>query len=283
MINVLTEIALSNKLTRGASFSPTNFLFIIIEKGQIRIEENESNIDYSRGNIVTLLPNRLYKIQSYSDNLKVYFISADRSKLNKKTAFVFNQYEMLKALHINQSNLQSLQEDALKNLLVLCSQLHFYSQNESTISFSQHIKLALFTSMVYIIASDFLKDNTNKNGVFENNRKEEITMKFIQQVRENFTKEKELKFYADRLSISVKYLSNTVRELTHQPPSQIIVDALLNKAKILLLNSKKPIKEIARQLNYSDQYSFGKFFKKHTGASPSYFRKVNTLMDSVNI
>jgi hypothetical protein len=48
-------------------------------------------------------------------------------------------------------------------------------------------------------------------------------------------KEKELKFYADKLLISSKYLSNTVREITNQPPSKFITEALLNNAKILLL------------------------------------------------
>ncbi|MDR6736643.1 hypothetical protein J2X77_003516 [Sphingobacterium sp. 2149] len=54
MINVLTEIALFKEGIVGRSLTPSNFLFIIIESGHIKIEENESSIKYSRGNIVTL-------------------------------------------------------------------------------------------------------------------------------------------------------------------------------------------------------------------------------------
>ena len=90
-----------------------------------------------------------------------------------------------------------------------------------------------------------------------------------------------LKFYADKLLISSKYLSNTVREITNQPPSKFITEALLNNAKILLLNSDNSIKEISNELDFSDQYAFGKFFKKHTGLSPSNFKKTNKLVDTI--
>lgn len=65
------------------------------------------------------------------------------------------------------------------------------------------------------------------------------------------------------------------------PPSKIIGEALLNNAKILLLNSDKSIKEIANEMSFSDQYAFGKFFKKHTGLSPSKFKKTNKLVDAI--
>mgnify|MGYP006383480895 FL=1 len=128
---------------------------------------------------------------------------------------------------------------------------------------------------------DFLQGKGKDINILKNSRKESITMKFLQLVSINFMKEKELKFYADKLLISSKYLSNTVREITNQPPSKFITEALLNNAKILLLNSDNSIKEISNELDFSDQYAFGKFFKKHTGLSPSNFKKTNKLVDAI--
>jgi AraC-like DNA-binding protein len=47
----------------------------------------------------------------------------------------------------------------------------------------------------------------------------------------------------------------------------------MTEAKILLRNPSLSIQQIADQLNFSDQSSFGKFFKKHHRMSPLEYRK----------
>lgn len=95
------------------------------------------------------------------------------------------------------------------------------------------------------------------------------------------SKKKELSFYAESLLISVKYLSNCVREITKSPPTSFIADALMNEAKVILLHPNNTGGMIAGELGFSDQYSFGKFFKKHTRLSPLNFRKRNHLIDPI--
>ena len=43
--------------------------------------------------------------------------------------------------------------------------------------------------------------------------------------------------------------------------------------RLLLKQSDKSIKEIAEELRFPNQSFMGKFFKEHTGMSPSAFRK----------
>ena len=49
----------------------------------------------------------------------------------------------------------------------------------------------------------------------------------------------------------------------------------LEYAKEKLLKTDIPIKKICENLNYSDIYSFSRFFKTHTGCSPRFFRENN--------
>lgn len=228
-----------------------------------------------------IIPNNVYKVNAFTDDVKAYFILIDRDELNNQTSFAFNKYEMQQALRSSNNNIEKVSDNAFAHILNLCEQLFYYNQEEKEITFSQQIKLSLFTSLVYILVGDFLQGKGKDINILKNSRKESITMKFLQLVSINFMKEKELKFYADKLLISSKYLSNTVREITNQPPSKFITEALLNNAKILLLNSDNSIKEISNELDFSDQYAFGKFFKKHTGLSPSNFKKTNKLVDAI--
>lgn len=281
MISVFTERALLRKVKVGDSFSPQKTTIVIFEKGSISIKSNELIHHYKKGNLGMIIPNNVYKVNAFTDDVKAYFILIDRDELNNKTSFAFNKYEMQQALRSSNNNIEKVSDNAFAHILNLCEQLFYYNQEEKEITFSQQIKLSLFTSLVYILVGDFLQGKGKDINIFENSRKESITMKFLQLVSINFMKEKELKFYADKLLISSKYLSNTVREITNQPPSKFITEALLNNAKILLLNSDNSIKEISNKLDFSDQYAFGKFFKKHTGLSPSNFKKTNKLVDAI--
>ncbi|SUJ02609.1 Bacillibactin transport regulator [Sphingobacterium spiritivorum] len=281
MISVFTERALLRKVKLGDSFSPQKTTIVIIEKGSISIKSNELIHHYKKGNLGMIIPNNVYKVNAFTDDVKAYFILIDRDELNNQTSFAFNKYEMQQALRSSNNNIEKVSDNAFAHILNLCEQLFYYNQEEKEITFSQQIKLSLFTSLVYILVGDFLQGKGKDINILENSRKESITMKFLQLVSINFMKEKELKFYADKLLISSKYLSNTVREITNQPPSKFITEALLNNAKILLLNSDNSIKEISNELDFSDQYAFGKFFKKHTGLSPSNFKKTNKLVDAI--
>ena len=281
MISVFTERALLRKVKLGDSFSPQKTTIVIIEKGSISIKSNELIHHYKKGNLGMIIPNNVYKVNAFTDDVKAYFILIDRDELNNQTSFAFNKYEMQQALRSSNNNIEKVSDNAFAHILNLCEQLFYYNQEEKEITFSQQIKLSLFTSLMYILVGDFLQGKGKDINILKNSRKESITMKFLQLVSINFMKEKELKFYADKLLISSKYLSNTVREITNQPPSKFITEALLNNAKILLLNSDNSIKEISNELDFSDQYAFGKFFKKHTGLSPSNFKKTNKLVDAI--
>jgi AraC-like DNA-binding protein len=54
---------------------------------------------------------------------------------------------------------------------------------------------------------------------------------------------------------------------------QWINDALITESKILLHKPDNAIQQVADELNFADQSSFGKFFRKHTGLTPREYRK----------
>ncbi|KAI9449251.1 helix-turn-helix domain-containing protein [Russula earlei] len=79
-------------------------------------------------------------------------------------------------------------------------------------------------------------------------------------------------FYAEQLFVSSKHLTETVKEVTGKTAGEWIDEAIILEAKVVLHNSGIGVAEVANSLHFPDQSSFGKFFKKHTGYSPSQFR-----------
>ncbi|WP_305852739.1 helix-turn-helix transcriptional regulator [Mucilaginibacter sp. SMC90] len=84
--------------------------------------------------------------------------------------------------------------------------------------------------------------------------------------------EHHLKFYADALFITPKYLIHAIRNACGKTPGTLIDEAIVAEAKLLLRDGNLLIADIAAALRFSDQAAFSKFFKKHTGESPSTFR-----------
>lgn len=89
---------------------------------------------------------------------------------------------------------------------------------------------------------------------------------------DNHTKQRDIKFYAEKLNISTRYLYTITKEVFHVTPKQVINYYVLGTAKKLLLTTVLTSQQIADKLNFPDQSTFGQFFKRNVGMPPSQFR-----------
>ena len=73
--------------------------------------------------------------------------------------------------------------------------------------------------------------------------------------------------------MTVKYLSSVVKEKHGIPALDFIEQYVITECKALLSSTTMTIQQIAEELSFADQSSFGKFFKKHAGLSPLKYRQ----------
>ena len=100
-----------------------------------------------------------------------------------------------------------------------------------------------------------------------------ILKDFAELLMQNIRKETSIGFYAEKLCISKQYLSLIVKEKTRVTIGTIIASMRVEVASQLLRDPDLTVQQIAAELSFSDQSSFGKFFKKHTGVSPLKYRQ----------
>jgi AraC-like DNA-binding protein len=79
-------------------------------------------------------------------------------------------------------------------------------------------------------------------------------------------------FYADKLCLTPKYLSKLIKQASGKSAPEWIDNFVILEAKNLLKYTNLAIKEIVFQLHFPNQSVFYKFFKAHTGMTPSEYR-----------
>lgn len=79
--------------------------------------------------------------------------------------------------------------------------------------------------------------------------------------------------YAALLHISTKALARITKTHFNKTLTDLIAERIVIEAKRELYLTNKPVKEIARDLGYDDEYYFSRFFKIQSDVSPQAYRE----------
>ena len=110
-----------------------------------------------------------------------------------------------------------------------------------------------------------------------NFKEEDITESTINKartiLRTNIDEDISMEKVAAELNVSYAWFRKAFKTYTGIAPNQYLLQLKIEKAKMLLANQSKSIKEIAFSLNFESAFYFSKLFKEKTGVSPELFRK----------
>lgn len=104
-----------------------------------------------------------------------------------------------------------------------------------------------------------------------------LIIKFLKLVNQHFRTHREVSFYADQLCITTTYLYKLTRKRWNLSPKELIDEQTVCEIKSLLSNTDLTIKEIGAILHFDDIPYLCRFFRKHTGLSPTAYRNGRTI------
>jgi AraC family transcriptional activator of pobA len=109
-----------------------------------------------------------------------------------------------------------------------------------------------------------MPDDGNKEPFILQNLKEAI--------EEHYKTKHSASDYANLLNISAKALARITKTHFNKTISNLIAERIVIEAKRELYLTNKPVKEIAWELGYEDEYYFSRFFKTNADVSPQLYR-----------
>ena len=104
-------------------------------------------------------------------------------------------------------------------------------------------------------------------------RSSELYNELLDTIVEHHREASDVKFYADLLNVSSRYLAQVTRRISGKSPKAIIDDYLIHEIELQLKSTDNTVQEIAYRFGFSSQAHFTKFFKKLKGVSPTEFRR----------
>lgn len=243
---------------------------LLVLEGSIDLSIDYVLFQASTNTVVTIMPTHITKVIKYSPNFKGRLMAVSRAFL-EQSMMPNHSSPMIQYMKIRKNPTILLQESEIKTLDECMLRLR-----QTILQTSHHLQRLLIQNTLmgfFIEMGNIFSERKEYNTPPSLTRKEELFESFLRILYMYCKEQHVVSFYAEQLYITPQYLSLILKELTGRSANKWIDEALMQEAKILLKAPQATVQQVADALHFSDQSTFGKFFKKHAGMSPMEYRK----------
>ena len=164
-----------------------------------------------------------------------------------------------------------IDETAAQTLQMVVNQMTIEMQNPAL---AQYELLVSYLKIFLITASRLKTEQQPLIKAMAESDKEPFILQTLKDIIERDFKTKHSPSdYASTLNISPKALAKITKKHFNRSLSEMISERIIIEAKRELYLTNKPVKEIAWQLGYEDEYYFSRFFKTNADVSPQLYRE----------
>ena len=238
---------------------------IIYEKGFVRAKINMVEYKIEAPSVVIIVNDSIFKPLEYSEDLKSKIIVMSREFSNSMFSNLTEIRSIPNSLYANSVFIMDNSNFVFDKYYDLLLNLVSSPKIKFKVEAARHMTLAMFYG--YTFDEHGVDEKKNKSS-----RQEMLHSKFIDLLSRNFRTEREVKFYAEKLCVTPKYLSQVVSGLTGRTPSDYIEEFVVMESKALLNSTPMTIQQISDEMHFPSQSFFGKYFKRIVGMSPKEYR-----------
>ena len=107
------------------------------------------------------------------------------------------------------------------------------------------------------------------------NHKDELFFRFRQLLGKHYRESRNVTYYAEKLCITTRYLSDIVKARYGKSPKEAIDIFTVMQLRLDLLQSDTTLSELAWKYNFPSLSFFSDYFKRNTGMTPQEYRIAN--------
>ena len=225
-----------------------------IVSGSARLTINLRTTLLTAQSVCILPPDAIIQYEEVSDDYRIQGFSYT----SMPAALAF---ERVTVLHLSETDFQRMGD----YLQLMRQVLHKESYSLRTI---QLLQMALLNDLHHIQSIE-----AEQQAHVQPSRQEEVFNRFIDLVNQHGSRERNIRFYAERLLLSPNRLSTIIKDYSGQTVMQWLNQKTLLQAKVLLRHSDLMIYEIADRLGFAEPTAFNRYFKREVGMTPLEYKK----------
>ena len=217
--------------------------------------------------VVIPMPNRASNLAAHAD-MEVEWFAADYRFLQNKLPS--NNYSIGGSISLNRDPVVPLTDEQAEHLLEDMHRLRDRMGNRQ-LQFYDELMGSLCLTMMY----DIFEAHAQRDAIdTHTDRTAYIVKQLMALLATGVSRtEREVGYYAERLNVSPKYLSATIKRVTGHSVTSYIDRHTVPILKELLNDERLSLTQIAERMNFASLSYFSRYCTKHLGQSPSVYRQ----------
>lgn len=251
-----------------------DFYLVSLKEHDCGMTYGRNYYDFEEGTLIFTAPNQVVSSstensQAINKGWMLFFhpdLILDTALGAKIDSYSFFSYESNEALHLSEQE-KKIITDCVRNIEL---EYNTNIDGHSKDLFVANLELLLNYSKRFYDRQFHTRTAQQKDVVaqFEKNLKAYFNQENLVELGQP-----SVKYFADLANLSPNYLSDLLKKETGKNVKEHMNEVLVNKAKILLLNSSNTVSQIAYDLGFNYPHYFSRMFKAQTGLTPAKYRE----------
>lgn len=212
-------------------------------------------------------PNKVSNLAA-TDDFRIEMFAADYQFL--RNILPSNNYSIGGSMSLYQNPVLPLTEENAKRFLEDIRHLRFRMGDDNFLFYNEIIASMCLTMMYDIFEFHAI----HYGSIASTDRANYIVKEFLQLLSTGITRtERNVAYFANRLNVSMKYLSSTVKRTTGNTVTSYIDRVTIPMLRKYLDDENLSLTQIADMMNFNSVSYFSRYCIKHLGVTPSEYRK----------
>lgn len=262
MFNSLKELGLENYVKVQAA------ALLLVRCGSVDVELDLKHYKLEAGSLFVVFPEQVVRAKNVSENFDPMCIACSKNMIDELIIRFDDTTRLILKIRENPLiQLERVEFEQMKDSFeFLKKKFETTDMNSCRLQILKNYLIGLLYECIGMRSEPAMTDVVKSRG-------QVLFSQFIDLVVEHHREQHSVKFYADELGITPKYLSAVAEEQTGKNAKRWIDEHIALDAKVLLRSSSRDIQKVSKILNFPDVSFFGKFFKRLVGVSPKAYRK----------
>ena len=250
-----------------SEFTSEYHVHILVREGEMRFSDGKTEFLSQKYDLVIWQMSNAIQGVTYSDDFEADFLVASGdflARFNPEMVWASKGFIFIRinpSFHLHEESLRLMNDDF---------SLFQQRLDMPDSPFKEEIVGRVMQIFLYdlwtVYSSEMSQIETNDNAA-------RIFLRFLSMVQQDCRQQRDVAYYADKLCITPKYLSQVSRSVSGLPASEWITYYATFELVSLLNDQSKMLTEVANIMRFESASHFSRYVKKLLGKSPSEYRQ----------